>query len=299
MRRIYVPSGVPSAPEPLTAAIEVFRGRYPSANPPDGDALGRQRSWDDLACDARFSELLEPANQIHRARLLAAKEPFTAAWLNAIPLPSLGLKFDAATVRVAVAMHVGATICEPHACRGCGRKVDSLGHHGLSCRYSTGLLPRHANLNDVVKRGLAAAGVPSWLEPVGLDRVDGRRPDGVTVFPYSRGKCLTWDATCADTYAPSSVVDSAVAPGSAASAAEVRKREHYRNITDRYLLEPVSVETTGILGPSTIDFLRRLGKQVSGATGDKRETSWLMERISLAVVRGNAASILATRCIFA
>ena len=118
----------------------------------------------------------------------------------------------------------------------------------------------------------------------------------MTVFPYSHGKCLTWDATCVDTFASTSVVDCAVVPGSAASTAEERKREHYRNITDRYHFEPVAVETTGVLGPSTTAFLKRLGKQVSAVTGDKRETSWLMERLSLAVVRGNAASILATRC---
>ena len=44
-------------------------------------------------------------------------------------------------------------------------------------------LPRHANLNDVVKRALTSAGIPAWLEPVGLDRGDGRRSDGVPIQP--------------------------------------------------------------------------------------------------------------------
>ena len=42
-----------------------------------------------------------------------------------------------------------------------------------------------ANLNDVVKRALAVAGMPSWLEPLGLDRGDAKRPDGLTVFPFA------------------------------------------------------------------------------------------------------------------
>ena len=74
----------------------------------------------------------------------------------------------------------------------------------------------------MVKRALTAAGIPAWLEPVGLDRGDGRRPDGVTVFPYSQGKCLVWDSTCVDTYCASTVISSAIAPGSAAAAAEER-----------------------------------------------------------------------------
>ena len=169
----------------------------------------RQRDWDDAACRSRRDRLLDSSNQLHRARLLAASAPNSGAWLHALPLPSLGLHLDEETVRVGTALRLGAPICQPHRCR-CGQQVDRYGHHGLSCRFSAGRLPRHANLNDVVKRALAAAGVPSWLEPVGLDRGDGRRPDGLTVFPFSRGKSLCWDATCIDTFAQSVVRETAL-----------------------------------------------------------------------------------------
>ena len=145
-----------------------------------------------------------------------------------------------------------------------------------------------------MKRALAAAGVPSWLEPIGLDRGDGRRPDGVTVFPYHRGKCLTWDATCVDTFSTSSIVGSAVQPGSAALNAEERKRSRYQALADRYIFQPVAVEATGVLGASTLTFLRQLGKRITSQTGEKRETAWLLERMSLAVVRGNSAAVLST-----
>ena len=107
----------------------------------------------------------------------------TTLWslAKSFPLAKLGLHLVDATVRVAVALRLETPICEPHSCR-CGRRVDRLGHHGLSCRFSAGRLPRHANLNDVVKRALATHGIPSLLEPVGLDLRDSRRPDGVTVF---------------------------------------------------------------------------------------------------------------------
>ena len=94
---------------------------------------------------------------------------------------------------------------------------------GLSYKYSAGRLPRHAALNECVRRALQSAGVPSLLEPVGIDRGDGKRPDGITIFPFSEGKCLCWDATCVDTYAATHVNGSAVSPGSGCSRGRGRK----------------------------------------------------------------------------
>ena len=37
----------------------------------------------------------------------------------------------------------------------------------VTCKYSVGRYPRHAALNDVVRRALQSAGVPSILDPVG------------------------------------------------------------------------------------------------------------------------------------
>ena len=59
------------------------------------------------------------------------------------------------------------------------------------------------------------------LEPSGLDRGDGKRPDGMTVYPYSRGRCLIWDATCVNTFASSNLIRAALTAGSDADAAEV------------------------------------------------------------------------------
>ena len=65
----------------------------------------------------------------------------------------------------------------------------------------------------MVKRSLRSAGVPSVLEPVGVDRGNGKKPDGITVFPFSRGKSLCLDVTCVDTFAETNLNSSAVAPG--------------------------------------------------------------------------------------
>ena len=139
---------------------------------PDLPDANKQRVWETLAATAVATRdwLVDTANQLHRARLLAASQPHTAAWLQAVPVPNLGLHLDEESVRVAVALRLGAPVCSGHTCRLCGRKVDELGHHGLSCPKSAGRLPRYAHLNELVRRGLASAGIPEILEPVGLDR---------------------------------------------------------------------------------------------------------------------------------
>ena len=60
--------------------------------------------------------------------------------------------------------------------------------------------------------------MPSRLEPPGLNRVDGKRPNGVTTVPaWKCGKLLVWDATCPDTFAPSYVSQATTAAGEVAT----------------------------------------------------------------------------------
>ena len=95
------------------------------------------------------------------------------------------------------------TLCHPHVGQHCHNQVDHQGLHGLSCRKSQGRHPRHAAINDIIRRSLTSAGVPSHLKPTGICLSDGKRPDGATVMLWKTGRILVWDATCPDTYAPS------------------------------------------------------------------------------------------------
>lgn len=165
----------------------------------------------------------------------------------------------------------------------------------MVCLVSTALADTQGiatALNDVIRRALQSAGIPSVLEPVGVDRGDGKRPDGISVFPFSNGKCLCWDATCSDTFADTHIYSSAVSAGSAAREAEVRKRRKYEALSTRYRFEPISVETTGVYGATTCALLSDMGRRITHVSGDRRETLWLEQRIGLAVQRGNAHSIL-------
>ena len=89
-------------------------------------------------------------------------------------------------------------------------------------------------------------------------------------------------------------MDSATRAGAAAEKQERFKRLKYRELSERFRFEPLAVETTGVLGPSSLKFVSELGNRIRQYTGERRETQWLFQRISLAVARGNAASVLAS-----
>lgn len=66
----------------------------------------------------------------------------------------------------------------------------------LSCPKTQGRHPRHAAVNDLVKRALASAKIPSQLEPLGICHMVGKRAYGATIVPWRSGGIVVWDATC-------------------------------------------------------------------------------------------------------
>ena len=104
-------------------------------------------------------------------------------------------------------------------------EVDVLGHHALSCRGSEGRHQRHAPLNDIIHRTLASAHVPSRLESPGLNRSDGKRPDGVTTVPGSSlcGMLLVLTLLLH----PMHICQATTAAGEVATHAEERKCSKY------------------------------------------------------------------------
>ena len=143
-----------------------------------------------------------------------------------------------------------------HACRHCKELVNPLGRHGLSYRWSEGRHYRHSALNDIVCRALSSAHVPAVLEPSGLSRSDGKRPDGVTIAPWSSGKSLVWDATCLDTFALSHRSLAVHSAGKIAAKAEDLKSAKYVDLLSSHNFVPVTIETTGVFGPYTLSFVK-------------------------------------------
>ena len=254
-----------------------------------------QEKWDSPLIDRAKNLIIASAvDDTNRARLLAATSGNSGDWLNALPIPTLGLLLSESELRISVSLRLGTDIVHPHACVACGDEVRSIGIHGLSCRSSAGRMPRHSAANDIIKRALSSAIVPSVLEPTGLSRQDGRRPDGLTLIPWSQGKCLVWDFTCCDTVARSNVQGCAQEASSAANAAEQRKLSHYSDLSSNYFVVPVAVETYGSLGTVSTSFIKELSKRLIVATGDNKSGSYFRQRLSIVIQRGNALAVMGT-----
>ena len=136
--------------------------------------------------------------------------------------------------------------------------------------------------------------MPAVREPPGLLRSDFKRPDGLTLYPWSKGKCLVWDYTCSDTLAPSHVGSTSMEAGKSAAQAEKRKLSHYQELSHNYTIVPVATETLGSWGKQGLQFIKDIGQRIADINGDKRSTCFLFQSIGMAIQRGNAASITGT-----
>ena len=81
------------------------------------------------------------------------------------------------------------------------------------------------NNNDIVWRAMQRVKIPAAKEPPGLLRSDNKRPDGVTLIPWKKGKCLAWDVTMPDTYVQSHLPTTATNAGHAADKLAVFKTQ--------------------------------------------------------------------------
>ena len=182
---------------------------------------------------------------------------------------------------------------QPHTCI-CEEKVSRYAIHGLSCSKAKGTSPRHADVNNIFQRALRSAEVPAILEPPGCSRPDGKQPDGMTLVPWARGRSLLWDFTCRDTFARSYIHSSSRHVGYVAKEAEKRKIDHYKDLSHQFVFIPVAAETSGVIGKLGLDLVKKIGTMIADKTGEKRSTMYLLQRISIAIQKGNAASILGT-----
>ena len=274
-------------------ALDVWR-RFTTDAPPSNADASKQKSWDLPIVQSSFKSLLHGSDPKTTARLQAAKQKEAGAWLTAPPISAVGLRMDDEAIHVAVGLRLGTALCVPHSCKQCSLPVDESGTHGLSCVRSQGRIPRHAELNQLVQRALAAINIPSTLEPRGLSHSDDRRPDGLSMIPWSQGRALVWDVTVHDTFAPSYMHLSTARAGAVADNASSQKRRLYRDLTTTHFLVPLAFETSGVFAQDCVAFLRDLSQRSKLLNHDPHAYKSLCQRISVILQKYNCVCVLGT-----
>ena len=111
----------------------------PDVTPPAPPKSFRMKAWDAPRVEDRAEFLLSSTNDAKsRARLLSVSARESGAWLQALPVSSLGLRLDDEAVRIAVGLRLGCPLSAPHTCVHCGEDVDQYATHCLSCKWSQG-----------------------------------------------------------------------------------------------------------------------------------------------------------------
>ena len=220
---------------------------------------GTQKNWKQPVNVKPAQDLVSRMDDKRSKVFNAHQDKFGSQWLNVVPCKNLGLKLDDQQLRISIGLRLGAIICV--ALR---KRVERDGLHGLSCTKSAGRCSRHATLNSLIKQTLGSLDMPSMLEPRGLYRTDGKRPDGVAMILREMGKQLVWDVTVVDALAPSRLNQGSLCnPRTTATEAEARKIEKYRELLDNgYIFQPVALEVQGSLGESSEIFITRLCKML-------------------------------------
>src|SRR6218665_941547 len=82
--------------------------------------------------------------------------------------------------------------------------------------------------------------------------------------------------------------------GAAAEIAAERKSAKYTAILPAYCFAPLSFETLGPINHEGMAFFNNLGHRLAQITGDSRETTFLYQRLSVAIQHFNALAFHGT-----
>ena len=91
--------------------------------------------------------------------------------------------------------------------------------------------------------------------------------------------------------APSNISASIQEAGKTANKAEELKLKKYSELHKDYHVVPVAIETFGSIGTHGKKLIEEIGNIIE-RSGEKRSKFYLYQRLSMAVQRGNVASVL-------
>ena len=181
----------------------------------------------------------------------------------------------------------------------CGNHSDKMGDHALACVKSKDRIARHDMLRDLIFEAASSASLAPAKEERHLLPGSAARPGDVFIRRWSDGKDAALDVTVTSPLASSNLAAATARQGGALDQAYDRKMRDTADACRQQGLVflPIALETLGGTHHQAISQFKRLGASMGRHTGsDEREVvSQLVQRISLHLMRGNAAMITSRR----
>ena len=100
--------------------------------------------------------------------------------------------------------------------------------------------------------------------------------------------------TVPDSFCVSHRPDARKGPGFVASKAESLKSRKYAHLSDSHVFVPFAIESSGAWGRCANDLFKEIAQLIKTNCAENRALEFLRQRISLAVVRGNARLLRAS-----
>jgi hypothetical protein len=66
--------------------------------------------------------------------------------------------------------------------------------------------------------------------------------------------------------------------------------QKYHAFLDTHVFIPLALETLGPINSAGLNFISDMGRHLTSATGEQRETSYLFQRLSITIQRFNAVA---------
>jgi len=110
------------------------------------------------------------------------------------------------------------------------------------------------------------------------------------VGKWARGKPVAWDVTVLDIYAESHIGSTATKPGAAAHKTALNKIDKYSKLTSTHIFYPFAIETAGAWHEMAIELMQEIGRCITTITEDAGEITFVFQRLSMALQRGNVVS---------
>jgi len=101
---------------------------------------------------------------------------------------------------------------------------------------------------------------------------------------------MAWNVTVPDTYAESHIGSTTTKPGAAAKKTAQNKIDKYSKLAITHIFYRFAIETAGTWHEMAIELTQEIGRRITTVTEHTRETTFLFQRLSVALQRENAVS---------